>query len=144
MNTHEPTLPTDGLEAVDRDTSVLDRALPEPGSQFRDRKVRASGTLPENGSDFVLFRHTAREQLGAVTAARAQAKKMGQDSSEFVAAEAGAILISMVAEFRSADQSDWRKMLADDILDLDADDFEALNRAGAEGQSAPVPPSPSS
>lgn len=133
------------------------RPLPTPGEAFLGRTVRASGTLPVLGLEFVVFRHSARDQVAAMVAGRNLARGAGLvlPPSEGapgpadldpagVAAMAAAALIAQASRFHRPGSAEWEWMVADDVLDLDAEDFEALNTAGAEGQAAPVPPSPSS
>ncbi|WP_412060350.1 hypothetical protein [Rubrivirga sp. IMCC45206] len=122
--------------------------IPKPGDVVDGRTVRASGTLPVDGRQFVVLRHSARQQVHALgNAERLARTELGIPSSDAVsppaaASYAAALLIADAARVRKPDADDWRRIKLDDVLDLDADDFAALNAAG--GDDAPGPPSPTS
>jgi len=159
-DTPDPTHTVVVLDAhglnVSADTSSAAGALPAAGDELDGRTVRASGTLPVLGLDFVVLRHTARLQVRAVASARAQLRNEGTGyqpagrtapeafDPAVLAAYAAANLIADAARFRRPGSDAWEAMKSDDVLDLDADDFDALNNSAGEGQAAPVPPSPSS
>lgn len=116
--------------------------LPAPGTAFRGRTVRASGVLPISGAPFVLYRHTARQELASLASATAASAAEGSTSDEELAAWMTAALIATNLEV--SDAGGWRGRTVDDVLDLDADDFSALNQATAASRTAPRPPSPTS
>lgn len=92
-----------------------------------------------------MLRHTARQQIYAMLQGPRMAASWGakpEDVTPAVAASyAAAILIASSVQVRQPGH-DWHGMKSDDVLDLDADDFGALNAAG--GDDAPGPPSPTS
>lgn len=100
-----------------------------PGTSVNGRVVRATGTLPFSGARYVLYRHTGRHQLAAQRTAEEIAKAEGRAATDFDAAVA---LLAQVTEIGPA-LGQTGPVSLDGLLDLDADDLNAVAAALAAG-----------